>query len=590
MVEIEFIYKTNKATIQCQENEILKEIIKRYSIKIMKNVDKLFFLYNGIKINEEYSFKELANNLDKENRKMSILVNDIESESSENNNNNNIKKSKDIICPNCKGNIRIKFDNYKIKLYGCEKDHIYEDIQLNEFYKLQNIDESQIICDNCKKNKSETFNNQFYICNTCNLKLCPMCKSKHEYSHYIIDYELKNYFCKLHNCQKYTSYCKTCKLNICFSCSEKHDEHEVIYYQKIIPKKEEKIKEMEKLRSKLDDMTIIINNMINVCNKVIENIEIYYNIEMDILNKYNINNLNYEILQNINDININISQLNEDIDKLINNDNLYNNKIYEIYQQMIYKNILKDNKKDLKKDEIIEDGVNNNDEIIYKINKNEKKVKIFGEKFVKNNSDKIEILYKNKTIKLTEELKIEDEEDNNLNYRLIKIKLKGINNVTNMSYMFDGCSSLSSLPDISKWNNSNVADMHCMFCGCSSLSSLPDISKWNTNNVKDMSKMFYGCSSLSSLPDISKWNTNNVNNMYSMFSGCSSLSSLPDISKWNTKNVAYMTYMLYGCSSLSSLPEISQWNIKNLKHHEQMFEGCSSSLKIPNKFKDCLIF
>jgi len=43
-----------------------------------------------------------------------------------------------------------------------------------------------------------------------------------------------------------------------------------------------------------------------------------------------------------------------------------------------------------------------------------------------------------------------------------------------------------------------------MFYGCSSLISLPDISKWNMNNNIDISYMFYGCSSLSSLPDISK--------------------------------------------------------------------------------------
>ena len=32
-----------------------------------------------------------------------------------------------------------------------------------------------------------------------------------------------------------------------------------------------------------------------------------------------------------------------------------------------------------------------------------------------------------------------------------------------------------------------------------------------------MSYMFSGCKSLSSLPDISKWNTNNVTNMIGMF-------------------------------------------------------------------------
>ena len=63
-----------------------------------------------------------------------------------------------------------------------------------------------------------------------------------------------------------------------------------------------------------------------------------------------------------------------------------------------------------------------------------------------------------------------------------------------MSHMFKGCSSLSSLPDISKWNTNNITDMSYMFYYCSSLSSLPDISNWNTNNVTDMTWMFYGCS------------------------------------------------------------------------------------------------
>ena len=89
--------------------------------------------------------------------------------------------------------------------------------------------------------------------------------------------------------------------------------------------------------------------------------------------------------------------------------------------------------------------------------------------------------------------------DVNNNKNKLNIILKGINNITNMSYMFYECLSLSSLPDISKWDTNNVTDMSSMFYGCSSLSSLPDISKWNTNNITDMSCMFYKCSSLLSL-------------------------------------------------------------------------------------------
>ena len=39
--------------------------------------------------------------------------------------------------------------------------------------------------------------------------------------------------------------------------------------------------------------------------------------------------------------------------------------------------------------------------------------------------------------------------------------------------------------------------MSSMFSNCESLSSLPDISKWDTKNVTNMSGMFYFCNKLS---------------------------------------------------------------------------------------------
>ena len=77
--------------------------------------------------------------------------------------------------------------------------------------------------------------------------------------------------------------------------------------------------------------------------------------------------------------------------------------------------------------------------------------------------------------------------------------------------------------------------MYGMFYCCSSLSSLPDISKWNTNNVTNMSKMFSGCSNLSEL-NLSSFNTNNVTDMNGMFSGCSNLNQVL-INKLNIKKI-----------------------------------------------------
>ena len=80
----------------------------------------------------------------------------------------------------------------------------------------------------------------------------------------------------------------------------------------------------------------------------------------------------------------------------------------------------------------------------------------------------------NKEYEITEKYNIKSNNNN-----ILKIKLKGIDNVINMSDMFYKCSSLLSLPDISKWNTNNITNMSVMFYECSSLSCLPDISKWN---------------------------------------------------------------------------------------------------------------
>ena len=57
---------------------------------------------------------------------------------------------------------------------------------------------------------------------------------------------------------------------------------------------------------------------------------------------------------------------------------------------------------------------------------------------------------------------------------------------------------------------SNVTAMDLIFAYCISLTSLPDISKWNTSNAKIINSFFYNCTSLVSLPDISKWNTGSI--------------------------------------------------------------------------------
>ena len=205
MVEIEFIFNNIKTIIQCDINGTMEDICKRYANKIQKDFKTIYFVYNGKNLNKELlkSFIQIANKIDKERKKMNLLVYEINIKKE-----NKLIKSKDIICPECGENIRMKINsNYEINLFDCKNGHNIN-ISLKEFEKSQYIDESKIICDKCKENnKLNVYMKIFYKCNKCKMNLCPLCKSNHDDSHNIIKYDLKNYICEIHN-EIYISYCK----------------------------------------------------------------------------------------------------------------------------------------------------------------------------------------------------------------------------------------------------------------------------------------------------------------------------------------------------------------------------------------------
>ena len=67
-----------------------------------------------------------------------------------------------------------------------------------------------------------------------------------------------------------------------------------------MPKKDELIVNNKKLKYYIDLFNHNVSIIIDILNKVIENMNLYYKINEDIINNYNSNNINYEILYNIN--------------------------------------------------------------------------------------------------------------------------------------------------------------------------------------------------------------------------------------------------------------------------------------------------
>ena len=121
--------------------------------------------------------------------------------------------------------------------------------------------------------------------------------------------------------------------------------------------------------------------------------------------------------------------------------------------------------------------------------------------------------------------------------------------ITDMSYMFEYCFNLQTIPQL---DTSNVTNMSYMFSECSNLQTIPLI---DTSKVTDMTNMFRYCSKLQAIPQI---DTSKVTRMYYMFSNCSNLQTIPQL---DTSKATDMSEMFSNCSSLVSLPAL---NVKSL--------------------------
>ena len=79
--------------IQCNQEDKIIDICKKYAIKINNNINSLIFLYGGNQMNMELKFKEQINSIDRNNNEMKVLVYK--------------KELEDFICSKCGEKINI---------------------------------------------------------------------------------------------------------------------------------------------------------------------------------------------------------------------------------------------------------------------------------------------------------------------------------------------------------------------------------------------------------------------------------------------------------------------------------------------------
>ena len=144
-------------------------------------------------------------------------------------------------------------------------------------------------------------------------------------------------------------------------------------------------------------------------------------------------------------------------------------------------------------------------------------------------------------------------------------------NATNVASMFDGDAKLEKL-DLAKFNPSLATDFSYMFAGCTALTSVGDLSQWIGSNATSVSHMFFQDSNLKKL-DLSNFALKKVQFFSSMFQNCSELTTITGMNSWDVSSAIYMDNMFAGCTALTSVGDLSKWTGSNATNVSSMFDG-----------------
>ena len=90
-----FIFEGQNIVIQCSKEDKMRDICLKFTIKANKNINDIYFLYDGKMLNLELKFNEIIKSIDYNRNEMNVLVFE--------------KEKEGLICPKCGESI--KFDN-----------------------------------------------------------------------------------------------------------------------------------------------------------------------------------------------------------------------------------------------------------------------------------------------------------------------------------------------------------------------------------------------------------------------------------------------------------------------------------------------
>jgi len=260
-------------------------------------------------------------------------------------------------------------------------------------------------------------------------------------------------------------------------------------------------------------------------------------------------------------------------------------------------------------------------EINIKYNTEEEKIyKIFGQRFMEINSNKISLIINGNKSPLVSEYNLKKGINNvtlcinnkltNLShmfdccqtlYDIEELKYLNTEDVTDFSYMFHSTNKIDDIGALENWDTSKSETFKSMFAFDYSITSLSPLKKWNVLKCKDFSFMFYYLKHLTNIKPLENWNVTDGNNFSYMFSNCEGLSNLKPLENWNVFNGNDFSFMFEDCGivnlkplekwnfqecnsfsgmfknlrNLTNIKPLENWNVSNIKYFSSMFEECS---------------
>ena len=143
----------------------------------------------------------------------------------------------------------------------------------------------------------------------------------------------------------------------------------------------------------------------------------------------------------------------------------------------------------------------------------------------------------------------------------IVVKSRG-NDHDDYSEMFSHIPLLTNVDFMSNWNIPAITNMAYMFLGCTHLKNVNGMSGIDTSNVTNMYRMFYECMDLEDVSGMKLLDVSEVTNMKQMFYKCESLESARELSLWNPAKVSNSESMFVR-SGLKNIVGIGNWAIGN---------------------------